>query len=268
MAVGQAPPLGAEGTRLSRLCIAAPMSKHEQAFSLLSEAEQLAVREKQRLAKARKRAAKRHAATTAAAAEGDAAPRAAEAAEHDPHRSRITLTEYFDACPHGRFYDPHLVASEPNVDLVMRLEADGTVIGHTGDGEPVTLATFNYFTFAGTDAQLWCPVLYAKLAYEGFFTITTSRRSRGPAAAEGYAQEPLPELQPFYGVVRQLRHYFGPSFTHSAALYHPARAVGCVLPRAQAYRMLIGAYDPMVCPNWGFRWSGAISTRLATSRRL
>ena len=70
----------------------------------------------------------------------------------------------------------------------------------------MTLATFSYFTFAGTYKQIWCPVLYAKLAYEGFFTITTGRDlSRGPAAP-GHEREPLPELQPFYGVV-EWRHF-------------------------------------------------------------
>ena len=53
--------------------------------------------------------------------------------------------------------------------------------------------------------------------------------------------------------VRQLRHYFGPCFTHSSALYHTTCAVWYVLRRALASRMLIRACDPMLCPNWGGR---------------
>ena len=64
--------------------------------------------------------------------------------------------------------------------------------------------------------------------------------------------------------VRQLRHYFGPSFTRSSALYHTTRAVWDVLLRALAYRMLIGACDPIFCPNWGFRY--AVSRLAAESR--
>ena len=41
--------------------------------------------------------------------------------------------------------------------------------------------------------QLWDPTFNARLAWEGFFTITTS----GPRGSV----EPLPELQPYYGVL-------------------------------------------------------------------
>ena len=36
------------------------------------------------------------------------------------------------------------------------------VVGES-DGEPVTLAAFNYFQFGGTDAQRWAPAHYAKV---------------------------------------------------------------------------------------------------------
>ena len=41
---------------------------------------------------------------------------------------------------------------------------------------------------------------------------------------------------------------FGPSLPHSSVLHHPAHAVGHSLLGAQAYRMLIGARDPMQVP--------------------
>jgi hypothetical protein len=43
--------------------------------------------------------------------------------------------------------------------------------------------------FAGTAEQQWDATLLAKLAYEGFFTITHSSRT---------GAVPLPELQPMY----------------------------------------------------------------------
>ena len=55
----------------------------------------------------------------------------------------------------------------------------------------------------------------------------------------------------------KFRHCWGPSHTHSSALYHPSALhtpcdVFCVVPR------LVGcclgpACDPMLCPNWGSR---------------
>ena len=57
--------------------------------------------------------------------------------------------------------------------------------------------------------------------------------------------------------VRQLRHCFGPGLTrvwHAvlnlfSALHHPTRAVRYALRRGCAYRMLIGACNPTVCPS-------------------
>ena len=64
----------------------------------------------------------------------------------------------------------------------------------------------------------------------------------------------------FPGPVRQLRHHFGPVDLLSSALYHPARAAWCDLVGDRGPRMLIGACNPMLCPNWG--------SRHATSARL
>ena len=53
----------------------------------------------------------------------------------------------------------------------------------------------------------------------------------------------------------ELRHHFGPFLAHFSAQPHPTRTVGRVLLGAQAYLMLIGACNPMLCPIWGFRYS-------------
>ena len=53
---------------------------------------------------------------------------------------------------------------------------------------------------------------------------------------------------------------FGPADHVSSALYHPARAAWCDLVGDRGPRMLIGACNPMLCPNWG--------SRHATSARL
>ncbi|CAK9096143.1 Intraflagellar transport protein 57 homolog, partial [Durusdinium trenchii] len=74
------------------------------------------------------------------------------------------------------------------------------VVGRFRDGSPVRLASFNYFLLlglmartnkSGPGAQV-DPIFLARLAYEGFFTITTGR---------GRDRKPLPELQPYYGVL-------------------------------------------------------------------
>ena len=108
------------------------------------------------------------------------------------------------------------------------------VIGRFQDGSPATFGHFNYFMFAGKDAEVWSPRLFARLAHAGFFTITTGCESPeaaldeckktavsapagvaiGSAAASTApvpwpppwgageaAHMPLAELQPFYGVV-------------------------------------------------------------------
>ena len=74
------------------------------------------------------------------------------------------------------------------------------------------------------------------------------------------------EMQPnFILQVRQLRHHFGPFserfsasprptfFSRFSASRHPARAVCYALLSTHAGCVLIGARDPMLCPNWGFR---------------
>jgi hypothetical protein len=105
---------------------------------------------------------------------------------------RITSSDYFRACPFGEFFQKGLLASEANIELLLTLEREDASIGKTASDADVTLSKFNYFSFDGNPEQLWNHVVFARLAFEGFFTITTRRRG---------GVSPLPELQPYYGVV-------------------------------------------------------------------
>ena len=64
------------------------------------------------------------------------------------------------------------------------------VFAELKDGTELTIAHFNYFLFAGLES----PRFYAKLAFEGFMTITTD----GEDGEGGSPTRLLPELQPFY----------------------------------------------------------------------
>ena len=182
-------------------------------FSELSTAEQTAVREAQKrkklakaLAKKTKQRAKR--AQLDPAAEHHQSALQEKATDSDgsgsvsgPARdllaavasypTRISLESYFGACPGGGFRDPSLPPTEKSLALVMRaLQA--------GDEQALSLNTCNYFQFSGSLDAVWDATFNARLAWEGFFTITTARRVRGGATG---GREPLPELQPFYGVL-------------------------------------------------------------------
>eukprot|EP00971_Amphidinium_carterae_P328865 6460961-Amphidinium_carterae.1 len=67
------------------------------------------------------------------------------------------------------------------------------VLGTDRRGSQVRTSEYQYFHFAGALPRVWDPVFLARLAWEGFFTITSELDGRG--------REPLPELQPFYGVI-------------------------------------------------------------------
>ena len=148
------------------------------------------IQEKQRAAKVRKQQLKLKKRQKVEAAAAKSSP---VKLVHYP--SSITMQEYFDACPGGCFQHPSITATERCVDLVLSLERSGSVIATCKDGTQLTLAQFNYFIFGGTGAQVWAARLYAKLAFEGFFTITTRRNS---------STIMLPELQPFYRSVHYL----------------------------------------------------------------
>lgn len=95
-----------------------------------------------------------------------------------------------------------------------------------GDRQAQRLGLCSYFQFVGTERQIWDPTLMARLAYEGFFTITTGR-SR--------VIEPLPELQPFYGVLTW------PNFEASK---HVRQALTRLRRSDKQYRLVNGR-DPM-----------------------
>eukprot|EP00931_Biecheleriopsis_adriatica_P088510 TRINITY_DN62813_c0_g1_i1.p1 TRINITY_DN62813_c0_g1~~TRINITY_DN62813_c0_g1_i1.p1 ORF type:complete len:391 (-),score=87.12 TRINITY_DN62813_c0_g1_i1:32-1174(-) len=166
------------------------MSSGDGAFESLSEEVKRKIREKQKEAQAKKKAAK-----LASKKEQASSADVEDAADRTgPSRTMITQDEYFDACPASHFQQDGFEACEENVITLMGLDFN-QVVGHSYRGTPVRLADFNYFTFGGTERQIWDPTFLARLAYEGFFTITTgSRYSMGSA-------KPLPELQPFYGVL-------------------------------------------------------------------
>ena len=147
-------------------------------FATLSVEEQLAVREAQKRSKQLKKTKKQQAKQEKGT--GD------QPLEHDgPQRCVVTQDEYFSACPHGCFRDPSLPPRAASLDLLLRaLEA--------GDEQAADLNKCCYFQFSGPERALWDPEFNARLAWEGFFTITTGRGGR---------IEPLPELQPFYGVL-------------------------------------------------------------------
>jgi len=157
-------------------------------FSSLSPEEQEIVREKQRLAKERKKASGSRGQESSDQAAGTTKVGGIE--ERD-YPTKITEEAYFSACPRYFFTDPTLVANEESLETLMRLVDGDTVIGSDRRGREVRLSQYQYFIFTGSPKQIWEPTFYAKLAFEGFFTITNQDRGG----------DPLPELQPFYGVV-------------------------------------------------------------------
>lgn len=180
-------------------------------FSDLSAAEQRIVREAQKrkkLAKAQAKEAKQRARaeatereqqstslhTEATAEEGGAAGPSVMAgdllAAVATYPSRISLESYFGACPGGGFRDPSLPPTEKSLALLMR-------VLQAGDEQAQSLNTCNYFQFSGSLDAVWDATFNARLAWEGFFTITTARRTRSGRGD----REPLPELQPYYGVL-------------------------------------------------------------------
>lgn len=183
------------------------------AFAELPASDQDAVREAQKRKKNEKalaKAAARAKKAAADAAEGSAqagAPAAGDAgaggqpagggdllAASTTYPTRISMDEYFGACPGGGFRDPNLPPTEESLSLLMQvLQADGS--------QAASLNSCSHFQFSGSDDALWDPTFNARLAWEGFFTITTTRRVRRGKKAAKEVREPLPELQPFYGVL-------------------------------------------------------------------
>lgn len=153
-------------------------------FDDLSDEVRQEIREKQKQAQAKKKAAK------LAKAEVDAPGAPMEEAKQYP--THLSKDEYFGACRAGLFRQNGFKATEANIDMLLNMDFS-QVVGTDRQGKSICLADFNYFQFEGSNDEIWDPTFLARLAHEGFFTITTGR-FRGE-------REPLPELQPFYGVV-------------------------------------------------------------------
>ena len=156
-------------------------------FASLPLATQAAIREKQRQRKHAKQQekARRRAQSSTAAAAAVAATTAPLAAAAAGFPTSITQDAYFGASPGGLFRHPSIRANLRGVDALLR------ALGQEPPGQG--LASCNYFMFTGSEDDQWDPVLNARLAWEGFFTITHGAR-KGRAV-------PLPELQPFYSVL-------------------------------------------------------------------
>ena len=161
-------------------------------FDELCDADRAAVRDAQRATKVKKRRLReeRQLARAAAAAAVVPLPAASmcsllSAASSFPRR--ISSESYFGACSGGRFRDPCLPPNREALALVLSaLESEDASAPH--------LNSCCYFQFSGDEDAVWDATFNARLAWEGFFTITAHSREFG-------APEPLPELQPFYGVL-------------------------------------------------------------------
>eukprot|EP00930_Biecheleria_cincta_P004763 TRINITY_DN105699_c0_g1_i1.p1 TRINITY_DN105699_c0_g1~~TRINITY_DN105699_c0_g1_i1.p1 ORF type:complete len:408 (+),score=63.13 TRINITY_DN105699_c0_g1_i1:45-1268(+) len=180
------------------------------------------IREKQKQARAKKKAAK------LAKAEGDAlgaptegdSPVDEDMAKHYP--TLLSKDEYFGACRAGLFRQTGFKATEANIAILMDMDFS-QVVGHDRQGKPICLADFNYFQFEGSNDEIWDPIFLARLAHEGFFTITTGRFRGEP--------EPLPELQPFYGVLDW------PDMNRSKAVRKALRRVSEASSQNKDYRL-------------------------------
>lgn len=168
-------------------------TKADTHFESLPPDEQEAVRQAQRRRKMEKkqaRQAKQGACVETAALEMAVEPSSSSESKDllaavSSFPDEISMATYFSACPGSLFRDPSLPPTQDSLALLMAaLQAD--------DEQAKSLNTCNYFQFAGKDDAIWDAEFNARLAWEGFFTITTRRRG---------GHEPLPELQPFYGVL-------------------------------------------------------------------
>ena len=150
-------------------------------FTSLDDATQAAIRETQRQRKQEKLQAKKQ------KQQKQPPVAAAAASDEKDYPTLITEEAYFGACSGGRFRDPKLPPCDEALALLLR-------VLDAGDEQAKSLSSCHYFQFSGPAAAQWKPRFNARLAWEGFFTITART---GP----GRTIEPLPELQPFYSVV-------------------------------------------------------------------
>ena len=159
------------------------VTRPSAAFSSLDARAQAAVREQQRqrkqVRKERKLAAQARATTNTLHG---------ESLEGSEYPDRISRDEYFDAVPSGLYVLPALRAKPEHLTRILSLV-----------NEVEDLAQYCYFVFSPCKPEAWDPAFNARLLWEGFFTITAD-------LVHGMEPQPLPELQPFYGVVHW--HFF------------------------------------------------------------
>ena len=96
---------------------------------------------------------------------------------------------------------------------------------------------------------------------QSYTSISPPRPPFPPSAYPGTVEEvmeELPEFAPRYAnfdII--LTHHFD-LLAHFSALPHLTRAVCCALLGAYADWVLIGAWNPMLCPIWGFQVRAAV----------
>jgi len=154
-------------------------------FTELDADAQAAVREQQRKRKL-ERAAKKEAAKAERSAAATPLPPGVPPLAGSEHPDRLSHDDYFDAVPSGLFHHPSIKATPEHVTRILSLAAHDEEI-----------ASYGYFVF-GKGTAVWDPTFNALLLWEGFFTITAELSGKQP--------QPLPELQPFYGVLHW--HFF------------------------------------------------------------
>jgi hypothetical protein len=156
------------------------------AFSALGVDAQAAVREQQRNRKLERHVRRQAARVAASSSSPVAASASAAAPEGFEYPDRLSRDNYFKAVPSGLYYDRSLLATPEHVTRLLSLAARDPEVG-----------SYGYFLFGLGTRSAWDPAFNARLLWEGFFTITAELGVSGEP-------QPLPELQPFYGVL----HWF------------------------------------------------------------
>ncbi|KAL1524355.1 hypothetical protein AB1Y20_019252 [Prymnesium parvum] len=229
-------------------------------FASLSEEDQQAVRAAQKARKAARQQARKAKQPSSHAADSGTLPSAEGAA----FPRSISREDYLNACAGGLFRHPRFPPTEDCLAVLLRM-LNGTdeqelelgpsmsawVAAHIiVPSQAILLNSCNYFQFSGSPAALWDPSFLARLAYEGFFTITASTGPRGEEMIE-----PLPELQPYYGVLfwkdfEQSKHV---KQALSKLVRHPGKNAFCLVHNAdpqRTWRMVDEYHEQRHGGNW------------------
>lgn len=153
---------------------------HELPFASLSEDAAAAVRERQ-LRRKQAKLERKQQARVARASSITHLQSAGDESTSGSYSDWISKAQYFEAVPAGLFLPP----GGATIDAVRRVL----------DACDAELKENNYFLFGFGSDEAWDPAFNARLLYEGFFTITARLLGAGTEPL------PLPELQPYYGVV-------------------------------------------------------------------